>query len=59
MRENSVFSPNDIRALEDLPDVDGGDERYASWNYGPLSKWAELSVKRAGGKGGSKNAGNT
>lgn len=52
MREISVFSVNEIRALEDMPDVEGGDERYASWNYGPLSKWAELSVIRAE-KGGS------
>lgn len=49
MREVGVFSPNDICALEDLPDVPGGDSRYASWNYGPLEKWAELSIKRNGG----------
>lgn len=57
MREIGAFSANDILALEDRPDVEGGDERYASWNYGPLSKWAELSVKRAE-KGGTSNAGN-
>lgn len=49
MREAGVYSVNDILALEDMPDVEGGDERYASWNYGPLSKWAELSVQRNGG----------
>lgn len=49
MRNCGVFSPNDICALEDLPDVPGGDSRYASWNYGPLEHWAELSVKRNGG----------
>ena len=51
MREAGVYSPNDICALEDLPEVPGGGDRYASWNYGPLSRWAELSVIRAlGGK---------
>ena len=57
MREIGVFSTNDILALEDLPDVDGGDERYASLNYVPLSLWRELSIKR-NENGGGKNAGN-
>ena len=57
MRETGVFSVNDIRALEDLPDVEGGDERYASLNYVPLRSWAELSRQRAE-KGGSSNARN-
>ena len=56
MREIGVFSTNDILALEDLPDVEGGDERYASLNYVPLSVWRELSIKR--NSGGGKNAGN-
>lgn len=47
MREVGGFSVNDILALEDMPDVEGGDERYASLNYVPLSLWPELSVKRA------------
>ncbi len=47
----SADSVNDICALEDLPDVPGGDGRYASWNYGPLARWDELSIIRAlGGK---------
>ena len=46
MREIGVFSVNDIRALEDMPDVDGGDDRYASVNYVPLSIWRELSINR-------------
>lgn len=51
MREIGVYSADDIRALEDLPDVPGGQTRYASWNYGPLEQFAELSVLRAmGGK---------
>lgn len=54
MRETGAFSVNDILALEDMPDVAGGDEHYASWNYGPLSEWKELSIKRAD-KGGNKN----
>ena len=46
MREIGGFSANDIMALEDMPDVEGGDERYASLNYVPLSVWRELSIKR-------------
>ena len=46
MREIGAFSVNDIMALEDMPDVEGGDERMASLNYVPLSKWVELSVNR-------------
>jgi len=47
MRHLGAYSVNDIRALEDLPDVEGGDEREASLNFVPLSQWAELSTKRA------------
>ncbi len=50
MREIGVFSPNDICALEDIPDVPGGNSRYASWNYGPLDRWEDLSVRRNGGE---------
>ena len=52
MRDNGSFSVNDIRELEDMPDVDGGDEHYASLNYVPLQDWRELSRERA-----EKNAG--
>ena len=45
---------NDILALEDMPPVPGGDERYASLNYVPLSVWAELSRAKAG-TGGNNN----
>lgn len=57
MRDTGVFSPNDIRALEDMPEVDGGDTRYASLNFVPLDRFDELSVLRnAGGaaKGGNE-----
>lgn len=47
MREVSVYSPDDIAALEDLPSVPGGDSRYASLNYVPLVDWRELSRLRA------------
>ena len=57
LRNIGVFSANDILALEDLPDVEGGDERYASLNYVPLSLWRELSVNR--NKGGNGNADHT
>ena len=57
MREVSVLSPNDIRALEDLPGVPGGDTRYASLNYVPLEAFAELSELRArGGNGGGQES---
>lgn len=56
MREIGGYSINDILALEDLPDVEGGNERYGSLNYVPLSIWRELSIKR---NGGNDNAGNT
>lgn len=56
MRETGAFSVNDILALEDLPEVEGGDERYASLNYVPLSLWRELSINR-NGNGGNSNAG--
>ena len=49
MRQEGIYSINDIRALEDLPDVDGGDEHAASLNFIPLSLWRELSIKRNGG----------
>lgn len=54
MREIGPFSVNDILALEDLPDVEGGDERMASLNYVPLSLWHELSVLRNTPRGGEK-----
>lgn len=50
-RNNGVFSVNDVRALEDLPDVEGGDERRESLNYVPLSDWKRLSEQRNGGNG--------
>lgn len=49
MTEISAFCPNDILALEDMPDVPGGDRRRASLNYVPLDLWPALSVKRNGG----------
>ena len=53
MRESGAFSVNDILALEDMPDVAGGNEHYASLNYVPLEDWRELSRIRA-----QKGAGN-
>lgn len=54
MRETGVFSVNDIRALEDLGVVDGGNTRYASLNYVPLHLFEDLSVSRNSGNGGGK-----
>lgn len=48
-REMGVYSVNDIRALEDLPAVLGGDTRYSSLNYVPLDAFIELSRQRAAG----------
>ncbi len=56
MREIGAFSVNDILALEDLPSVDGGDERYASLNYVPLSLFRQLSINR-NSNGGKNNEG--
>ena len=53
MREIGVFSVNDINRLEDMPDVEGGDERLASLNYVPLSLWRDLSVQRNSNNGGT------
>lgn len=55
MHDIGAYSVNDILALEDLPDVAGGDEHAASLNYVPLSLWRELSVSHntTNGKGGS------
>lgn len=50
MRECGAYDVDEIRALEDLPAVPGGKSRYASWNYGPLEKFDELSVLRALGR---------
>lgn len=52
LREVSALSPDEIRALEDMGSIPGGDSYYASWNYGPLAQWAQLSVLRAMGKAG-------
>ena len=57
MRENGGFSVNDIRALEDMPDVPGGDDHYASLNFVPLQDWRDLSRKRA--EKGAGNGGDT
>lgn len=46
MRDMGVFSVNEIRALEDVPDVAGGDTHYASLNYVPLEDFQELSRQR-------------
>lgn len=55
MRECGVYSVDDIRALEDLPDVPGGSERYASLNFVPLELFRELSVNRNAAQRGGNN----
>lgn len=51
MLDEGVFSVDDVRDLEDMPHVPGGDQRRASLNYVPLADWAELSRRRTGEKG--------
>ena len=54
MSELSVFCPDDICALEDIPNVPGGHLRRASLNYVPLDMWEELSRTRNGGAAAGK-----
>lgn len=49
MREIGVFSADDIRHLEDMPSVPGGDVRFASLNYVPLEDFQKLSQQRNSG----------
>lgn len=53
MHQLGAYSVNDILALEDMPDVEGGDEHVASLNYVPLALWRELSVERNKTNGGN------
>lgn len=50
MHRIGAYSTNDILALEDRPNVPGGDIRMASLNYVPLEDFAQLSLQRNGGK---------
>ena len=47
MREAGAMSVNEIRALEDMGAVQGGDSHYASLNFAPLDRFDELSRLRA------------
>lgn len=49
MHEIGAYSVNDILALEDQPQVPGGDVRLASLNYVPLEDFQRLSLLRNGG----------
>ena len=50
-----AYSVNDILALEDMPDVAGGNARKASLNYVPLEYWELLSWLRNGGANAAGN----
>lgn len=50
MRRIGVYSANDIRDLEDVPKVPGGDTRYAPLDCVPLEDFKEISLAR--NKGG-------
>lgn len=49
MRLNGAYNANEIRALEDLPAILGGESYYASLNYVPLDQFRVLSTIRASG----------
>ncbi|MEG0780333.1 MAG: phage portal protein [Oscillospiraceae bacterium] len=51
LRDIGYFSVNDICALEDTPQVEGGDVRLASLNHVPLDLFRELSIARNTGGG--------
>lgn len=46
MRDIGAYSVNDIRALEDLQDVDGGDVRIARLDGVPLEDFRRISLAR-------------
>lgn len=54
MQQIGAYSVNDILALEDMPNVPGGDTHQASLNYVPLEDWQRLSLLRNGGANGNK-----
>ncbi len=47
MLQEGVFSVNDVLALEDMPEVPGGETHRVSLNYVPLENFRELSRERA------------
>lgn len=49
MHQIGAYSVNDILALEDMPNVPGGDVHLASLNYVPLADFQRLSGQRNGG----------
>ena len=51
MRILGVYNANEIRALEDMPNIKGGNSYYASLNYVPQDIWPVLSMIRALGAG--------
>lgn len=54
MHQIGAYSVNDILALEDMPNVPGGDAHQASLNYVPLEDWRRLSIQRSGGANGNQ-----
>lgn len=48
MIRNGVFNPNEIRALEDLPPYDGGDQYFVSRDICPIEQIYDL-INSAGG----------
>ena len=40
------FTPNEVRALEELPPVKGGDKLYMSRDLSPIDEWGESNGRR-------------
>lgn len=55
MSEIGAYSVNDIRQLEDMPAVDGGNNHKASLNHVPLHMWEQLSLSRNQAKEGGES----
>ena len=55
MWQIGAYSVNDIRDLEDMPAIEGGDAHNASLNYVPLADWEALSVSRNTTQTGATN----
>jgi len=49
-----IMSINEIRALEELDEIENGDKHFVSLNYVSLDKMDEYQMSKTGGKGVSK-----
>lgn len=56
--KGSIFTPNEARALENRPPMEGGDELYANGNVIKLTMAGQQYAKKGGGGTGKQNAKN-